>query len=226
MKIYKSLFIAAFCLSLAVWISSCSNDLESFDEEVNSAVDEQIEPYISAQMQEILSMLDTCSFSTPVPIEVLIPGLLNPDGIEGSDDNKLIAKTRSTDIESVVTGVSNNWTLYAEVPTYIDAAFAANLDLSSGAGTYTVTCMAASYILYSNGLKVVESYRNGDIMGMHPDENIKGYKSVESVPSQRYVFTTYIYRINFNYWYPQLVYWGYLGDYLYNMQWRYYAYAE
>jgi len=205
-------------------ISTRSETTEDIQELIDAILEEEYEPYISTQMQDILSMID--SSTTPIPLENLIPNidiLLTGGGL---NEVSLLTKSNAT---TVATGYSNYSYLYTNVSTSVSATMASNMNLVNGAGTYNVSCVCVTYYLLTNGSTPYSAFENTDIMGMNPDDiSQRGYAIEQKVANQLYYLTTYIYEIgNF---YPKIpTNNGYLmfnidNEYAGCMQWRYFAF--
>lgn len=227
MRTLKFLFNIAFYLLVIFCVFSCSNDVENVENQVQDEL-EDYEPYISAQMQEILAMIDTCT--TPIPIQTLIPGINSIMGVATDEETSLSPKLtlRSSTGTTVATGYSYYSTLYSDVSTYVDETWASNLNLTFQPGTYKVSCFSATYRVRTYGAALYEAYELSDIMGMQADEiSQRGYSVDKKVENELYYLTTYIYAISgmvFPIIYTdtrtysfQMVY-----DFISNLQWRYF----
>lgn len=232
MKTFKFLFNITFYLLVIFCVFSCSNDVENVEDQVQDEL-EDYEPYISAQMQEILTMIDTCT--TPIPIQTLIPGINSIMGVVTEEETSLSPKLslRSSTGTTVVTGSSFESVLYTNVSTYVDETWITNMNFPLEAGTYNATCYSATYRLRTYGTGVYEAYEATDIIGMNPDEMTqRGYAIETKVENQLYYFTTYIFEISKPYvtsgLYPLIptdggfIRFSLFEDFAYNMQWRYF----
>ncbi|MGV8092290.1 MAG: hypothetical protein AB2L24_10550 [Mangrovibacterium sp.] len=180
-------------------------------------------------MQEILDMIDTCT--TPIPIEKLIPYLNS--SYDSTSGNELSLLTKSSSIE-VVRGYDNESTIYSKVETVIDEVQSDNFGIS--AGTYYVTCKAATINLLTNGYYVFPTIFEDDDIGINPDNlTQRGYHVDEVAPAIIYVFTTYIWGIAYGSsseyvimeWIPRPRSggdWLHASDFLGQLEWRYVAY--
>lgn len=224
-------------LFMSILFVSCSSEsdniLQSSNEKVtenvemliNAFLKEEYEPYISSQMQDVLSMIDTCT--APIPIQQLVSDLsvFSADTLGG-----ILPLTKSADGTTVAIGYSNMSYLYSNVSTTIDQTTASNMNFGGQPGTYTVTCVAVTYYLLTNGKNIHSATTNTDIMGMNPDDSSqRGYVVEQKVANQLYYLTTYIYYLQ-SAWYPRIpkgsgyTMYTEVNDFANHMQWRYYAF--
>ena len=210
---------------LCIFLFSCSeNDFDEPSIKSNEIdVENDYEPYISEEMQEILDMIDTCT--TAIPIEKLIPFDVKAYNEMSSDESISLKSVMST---LLATGCDASSTLYTRVETVVSATQADNFGIT--AGTYYITCKSATYHLEANGI-VYPAYSDGDIMGINPDNlNEVGYHNEEMVSGHLYYLTTYLWGLStcgsedciISSWIPA----GYqfVNDYLNHLQWRYYEF--
>lgn len=224
----KNLFYLISCL-ITICLSGCSNDITDQSSDVvtkSEVLESEYTPYISPQMQNILSMIDTCT--TAIPIEKLIP--LSDTSLNSSSTSKVL--TKSDDGTLVATGYTSSSTLYTRVKTIVDDTQADNFNIA--AGTYYITCKSVAKYLSFSGL-LDPARADGDVMGVNPDDLSQvGYKAVQK-SSTVYLFTTYIWGLSLgstsdyeiSEWIPRIpsgsgyLYFNIASDFMSNLQWRY-----
>ena len=209
-------------LLLCFGITSCSNDSEDYKEQAQDSPQADYKPYISSQMQDILNMVDTCNTFDPIPINKLIPGVENLM-VDSINQRTSLIKSTETDGRKVVRGNNRYSFLYVDVNTYIDATTAKNMGFNNGAGTYKVTCIAATKFLESD-IPIESAFENRDIMGMNPDNITQRGYAIEKKLTKRYFLTTYLYTFQniFN-CYPMPVHGPmFLEEYLDSLEWYYF----
>lgn len=224
----KKIFYSVLCLFIGTCLSACSSDLG--DNSTNSVEKEETyKPYVSAQMQGILSMIDTCT--TAIPIEKLIPINTKSAKVKIASRSSL-STTGNSDGSLVATGYSRSSTLYTKVKTVVDETQASNFNIK--AGTYYVTCMSATLYLQCVGTPIAGMV-DTDVMGIDPDSlSQRGYHITEKKVNSLYFFTTYIWGLatspsnEYIEWIPIIPTttgsrtFFYPQDFVANLQWRYY----
>lgn len=192
-KFYFPLSIFALFLFVC-----CNNEEEVLDNNSTKNVSEAKSPYISPQMQEILTMIDTCT--TEIAFEKLIPvpDSVLLDVIAVSDETTLMPAIATKALESSsFTGKTHSSALYSLQKTTLSETQIINLGLTT-TRTYYVTCWAVEYEFIDTRTFLRRKVDNENI-GIDPDDlQQKGY-SINKISSDGvniYTFTTYIWGIS------------------------------
>lgn len=210
-------------------LCSCSND-NSSEPSISTKVAASYKAYISPQMQQTLSMLDTCT--TAIPIENLIPYVSKKDTTSQESSTSI---TRSGGNSTIAQGFDSQTALYSYQKVTISDTQSLNFGVATG--TYYATCIAITYFLscdYSNG--ITKYSLNTDIIGIDPDNEIaKGFHIDTLTKNKQYIFTTYFWELRdgaSSIYNPRTIPYEYsstgnlvmieiLADWLPRLQWRY-----
>jgi hypothetical protein len=186
----KILFVGLLCM--LVW--ACTNE-DQPNNDASSSEQSAVayEPYISPQMQQTLTMLDTCT--TPIPIEKLIP-YVNKIDTSSQKTTKEYVTRASDDGTTVVTGYYQEQILFTNTKVTISDDQTSVFCPGYAAGDYYATCYAVTYYLRCNNSGIEELIETNDTIGINPDnENSKGYHIQTLSVGTKYLFTTYFWFI-------------------------------